>query len=56
MAFCLAQLSIGDKGFHKLADMFSSYKDSLGDSKVYASFQVGSSPSLAWPVCSACCG
>lgn len=48
MAFCLAQLSVGDKGFHKLADMYSSYKDSLGDAKVYASFQVCSSTSPAW--------
>ena len=40
IAFCLSQLSVGDKGFHKLADMFAAYKDSLGDPQVYSCFQV----------------
>ena len=40
IAFCLSQLSIGDKGFHKLADMFPAYKDSLGDPQVYSCFLV----------------
>lgn len=46
IAFCLSQLSIGDKGFHKLADMFPAYKDSLGDSRIHAHFQVNSASRL----------
>lgn len=40
IAFCLGQLSIGEKGFRKLADLFRCYKDSLADPDILAFFQV----------------
>ena len=40
IAFCLGQLSIGEKGFRKMADLFRCYKDSLADSDVLTFFQV----------------
>ncbi|KAL0043109.1 hypothetical protein WJX79_009421 [Trebouxia sp. C0005] len=39
IAFCLGQLSIGEKGFRKLADLFRCYKDSLADPDILAFFQ-----------------
>lgn len=40
IAFCLGQLSIGEKGFRKMADLFRCYKDSLADPDILAFFQV----------------
>lgn len=40
IAFCLSQLSIGEKGFRKMVDMFACYKDSLADPNILAFFQV----------------
>lgn len=40
IAFCLGQLSIGEKGFRKMVDLFRCYKDSLADHHTLACFQV----------------
>ena len=42
IAFCLGQLSIGEKGFRKMVDMLRCYKDSLADPDILAFFQVTS--------------
>ena len=42
IAFCLGQLSIGEKGFRKMVDMLRCYKDSLADPDILAFFQVSS--------------
>ena len=40
IGFCLGQLSIGEKGLRKMADMFRCYKDCLADPQVLTFFQV----------------
>ncbi len=49
IAFCLGQLSIGEKGFRKMADMFRCYKDSLADPDILTFFQVASQHTSSLP-------
>ena len=51
LAYCLAQLSISEKGVRKLQESFNSYKDKLQDDEVYSSFSalLGRAKSSAKP-------